>query len=131
MLRDGAVYRAATAIVTTSTGVLASGAITFKPKLPEATADAIKALPMGLMNKIIFEFDDKANAIFEKLAPNTGALFHDDNGAPVAFVLRPFGRNMAIGFIGGDNAWELEKLPAKELSAMILAKLAGALGAAG
>ncbi|MCC6810558.1 MAG: NAD(P)/FAD-dependent oxidoreductase [Deltaproteobacteria bacterium] len=126
--KTGEVYQATTAIVTTSTGVLASGAIRFTPKLPSETSAAIKALPMGLMNKVIFEFDDRANAVFAKIPDNTGAIFHDDDGAPVAFVLRPHGKNMAIGFVGGENAWRLEKLPVKDLKALMLGKLTSAYG---
>jgi monoamine oxidase len=83
---------------------------------------------MGLMNKVVFEFDERASDIFNKIEDNTGALLHDDKGPPVAFVLRPHGKNMAIGFVGGDYAWELEKLPPKHVSALILDKLAAALG---
>jgi monoamine oxidase len=44
--------RARACIVTVSTGVLAAGAIRFKPPLPVPTQEAIDGLPMGTLNKV-------------------------------------------------------------------------------
>lgn len=44
-------------IITVSTGVLQSGAITFKPCLPDKTGTAISLLPCGTLNKIGLRLD--------------------------------------------------------------------------
>lgn len=50
-------YRAKTAVVTVSTGVLRAGAIEFVPGLPATTRDAIAALPLGLIYKCALGFN--------------------------------------------------------------------------
>lgn len=50
-------YRAKTAVVTVSTGVLGAGAIEFVPGLPATTRDAIAALPLGLIYKCALGFN--------------------------------------------------------------------------
>jgi monoamine oxidase len=52
-------YRARTAVVTVSTGVLGAGAIEFRPLLPAATRNAIAALPLGLVYKCALGFNKR------------------------------------------------------------------------
>lgn len=49
-------FKARTAIVTASLGVLKAGTIEFRPALPERKADAVKKLGMGALIKVIAEF---------------------------------------------------------------------------
>ncbi|HEY0552930.1 MAG TPA: FAD-dependent oxidoreductase [Thermoanaerobaculia bacterium] len=114
--KQGERFSGRMALVTVSTGVLAAGKIRFEPALPAGKMAAIRGLPMGLLDKVILEF-------------STPDVFPKQGGAPVedswllyggdldrrdddmAFVFRPMGSLIAIGFFGGQRAWELEKLP--------------------
>jgi monoamine oxidase len=101
-------FRARRALVTVSTGVLAAGKIAFDPPLPARKLAAIAGLPMGLLNKVIFEF---TTDVFPPGATPNSWVLHDGPGRDdVAFVLKPFGAPVAIGFFGGRRAWELERL---------------------
>jgi monoamine oxidase len=95
-------------LVTVSTGVLAAGRIAFDPPLPARKLAAIAGLPMGLLNKVIFEF---RSDVFPPSAIPSSWVLHDGPGRDdVAFVVKPFGAPAAIGFFGGKRAWELERL---------------------
>lgn len=103
-------------LVTVSTGVLASGKIRFEPELPADKVAAISGLPMGLLNKVILEFSThdvfprKDGVLLEDVwLLYGGDLDHLDDD--MAFVVRPMGTPIAIGFFGGNKAWQLEKLP--------------------
>lgn len=92
-------------ILTVSVGVLEAGHITFEPGLPAWKRDAIEALQMGPVNKIALGF---AGPVLEvpdgTYAPSAGAA------APgIGFQLRPFGRDLAIGWVAGREAVELER----------------------
>ena len=103
-------------LVTVSTGVLAAGKIQFDPELPAAKVAAIRGLPMGLLDKVILEFSSPdvfprqdGAAVENAWLLYGGDLDRRDDG--MAFVFRPMGTLIAIGFFGGKRAWELEKLP--------------------
>ncbi len=103
-------------LVTVSTGVLAAGKIQFEPALPAAKVAAIRGLPMGLLDKVILEFSTPD--VFPRqdgaLVENAWLLYGGDldrRDDDMAFVFRPMGAPIAIGFFGGERAWELEKLP--------------------
>lgn len=104
------------ALVTVSTGVLAAGKIQFEPMLPADKVAAIRGLPMGLLDKVILEFS--TSDVFPQQDGATvtdswllygGDLEHREDD--MAFVFRPMGTPIAIGFFGGKRAWELEQLP--------------------
>jgi monoamine oxidase len=114
--KQGERFSARMALVTVSTGVLAAGKIRFEPELPAGKVAAIRGLPMGLLNKVILEFSTpdvfprQDGAILE----DVWLLYGGDlgrNDDDMAFVVRPMGTSIAIGFFGGQRAWELEKLP--------------------
>lgn len=114
--KTGERFSARMALVTVSTGVLAAGKIGFEPELPADKIAAIRGLPMGLLNKVILEFSTpdvfprKNGATLEDVwLLYGGDLDHRDDD--MAFVFRPVGSLIAIGFFGGQRAWELEKLP--------------------
>lgn len=120
-------YKAANALLTVSVGVLAAGppkGIAFDPELPPAKKSAISQLQMGNLQKIIIPFKDD---IFRGASVNSWVLTEGDlpvdaqkfakerhlpmvegKGLVMAFVVKPLGKNMAIGFFGGDWAQALE-----------------------
>lgn len=109
-------FSARMVLVTVSTGVLAAGRIRFEPELPADKQAAIRGLPMGLLDKVILEFSKPD--VFPKqdgaLVENAWLLYGGDlahGNDDMAFVFRPMGAPIAIGFFGGQRAWELEKLP--------------------
>lgn len=92
-------------IVTVSTGILTSGAIRFIPVLPSAHQDAVKNLPMGLLNKAAFRLPD--GALSNISGVRTTWL---GQGGQSAYVLsRPNGQNLVVSFVGGRQAWSLER----------------------
>jgi monoamine oxidase len=120
-------YQAANALITVSAGVLAAGppkGIAFDPALPAAKKSAISQLEMGNLQKVIIPFRDD---IFRDARVNSWVLTQGDlpaaaqsfakerhlpiiegKGLVMAFVMKPLGKNMAIGFFGGDWAKALE-----------------------
>ncbi len=114
--KQGERFSGRMALVTVSTGVLAAGKIQFDPGLPAAKAAAIRGLPMGLLDKVILEFSTPD--VFPKqdgaTVENAWLLYGGDldrRDDDMAFVFRPMGTLIAIGFFGGKRAWELEALP--------------------
>ncbi len=101
--------RAAAAIVTVSTGVLAAGAIRFTPALPHAVQAAIEGLPMGLLSKIALPI----------AAPPPGFVADSlllDRAYPITFDAWPDAHPFVTGFIGGRLAWSLATDPAAATS---------------
>lgn len=109
-------------LVTVSTGVLASGAMQFKPALPPWKAQALAALPMGLLTKIVLLLPrpvELACYAVDLAATRSGHLHlvHYDRGGTVMTVL-----------IGGPFARRLmseSKDAAIAFGRSILARLAG------
>lgn len=101
---DRGSVRAAAAIVTVSTGVLAFEEIAFRPGLPEAHLEAIFDLPMGLLTKLPLEIRGTRLGLraFDDLLIERHAL-HD-----IFFLCFPFDCDLMVGFVGGDFAWEIE-----------------------
>jgi monoamine oxidase len=93
------------AIVTLPTGVLATGRVRFEPALPVEKQRAIEALPMGLLTKIALCFEgDPFGAgdtfyLHRQTADQRAALY----------MMRPCGQDLALAFVGGDLARELER----------------------
>ncbi len=105
-------YRGRRVVVTVSTGILAARRIVFAPELPDSKWEAIRSLPMGLLNKVVFEFpkDVFANEVTSEW------VLHQRPGQPagrtpevMAFVIKPLGADMAVGFYGADQARDFEK----------------------
>ena len=124
----GGTLRARAVLVTVSTGVLAAGRLRFTPELPAEILGAVHGLPLGLLSKVALRIapgalDLPAFTRFERRAA-------DEADAPMTFLLRPFGRDHAIGFIGGAQAWALAREGSAAAEAYFRAELAGHLGAA-
>ena len=92
---------AAAAIVTVSTGVLASGEIWFNPPLPPDVQAAIHALPMGLLTKVALHAPDRGAS---GIAANSLLVRRDGR---MTFNAWPQDRPYVTGFVGGRLAWSL------------------------
>ncbi|MFN8981924.1 MAG: flavin monoamine oxidase family protein [Alphaproteobacteria bacterium] len=120
--------RAHAAIITVSTGVLAQGSITFTPDLPAERRAAIKALPLGLLNKLFFPIPPGVLPEFGPFA----SLRRDIAGLddrPISWIARPFGAPVMLAFIGGSLAWELSRAGARATEAHARAEFARVFGA--
>ena len=120
--------RARAVLVTVSTGVLAAGALRFAPELPDEVMEAVRGLPLGLLSKVALRLAPGALEVpaftrFERRVEG-------DDDAPMNFMLRPFGRDHAVGFIGGALAWALAREGRVAAEAFFRAELARHLGAA-
>lgn len=94
--------KAAAAIVTVSTDVLAAGVIKL-PSALDAWVEAAGQLPLGLADKVVFEIDQQYD-----LEPDTQVLGNPHAAKTGSYHLRPFGRPLIEGFLGGAAARELE-----------------------
>jgi monoamine oxidase len=93
------------AIVTLPAGVLAAGRVRFEPPLPLEKQRAIDALPMGLLTKVALRFEGDPFGqgdtfyLHRRTADQRAALY----------MVRPCGEDLALAFIGGDLARDLEE----------------------
>ena len=97
-------------IVTVSTGVLNAGRIAFDPPLPADTTEAIAALPMGLLSKIVL----RAKGADRLGLGRQTHLFRKRESLAAPFlstIAWPRGEDHVIGFVGGQAAWELAADP--------------------
>jgi len=117
---------AAAVILTVSTNVLAGGRIAFDPPLPAARREALAAVPTGQAAKIALAF---TRNVFEPEAPFSLRVDHPSHGAFI-FEIRPFGRELAIGHLGGPWAVEAEAAGPDAMAGLALDALAHAFGAA-
>ena len=92
------------AVLTVSTGVLANEKIKFFPELPIRKKEAINNLPIGLLNKIGFEFDLSWQEAHQ--GQTADYLIGDRDFCSIEFGF--YDSNIAVGFVGGRFAEELE-----------------------
>jgi monoamine oxidase len=97
--------QAQVAIITVSTGVLASGRIAFRPALPDATLAAIAALPMGTYNRIILEVPNDPY----RLGADASVLFKLDNPNALGLLANVGGGPLWFADVGGRFGKELEE----------------------
>ena len=98
--------RARRVLVTVSTNVLASGAITFSPSLPNWKQDAIAALPLGVHNRIGIMLNDDP---FGPDVDDNATIMLEGDDVPMAIELRPFGHPYVSGVTGGRFGSWLER----------------------
>jgi monoamine oxidase len=125
----GGTVQARGCIVTVSTGVLAADGIGFAPALPEAVRAAIDGLPQGLLAKVMLRAagsDRLDQPAFARLARQV----EGPGDTPMSWMLWPFGRAHAIGFIGGERAWALARQGRAAAEAFARSELARYFGAA-
>jgi monoamine oxidase len=102
------IYHGRRVVVTVSTGVLAAHRIAFQPDLPAWKWDAIHQLPMGLLNKVVFQFNgpilpaEHASEWVLYLKPDASSR------EVMAFVVKPLGANIIVGFYGATQARTFE-----------------------
>jgi len=113
-------------IVTVSTGVLDGQAIRFTPELPDWKREAIARVPMGALNKVALQFDRP----FPDADGNTSVNYPVEAGEAVSFLINPFGAPMAIAFVGGETARELEGQEQSAVVDFIREQLASMFGSA-
>ena len=113
-------------IVTVSTGVLGGQAIRFTPELPDWKQAAIERLPMGVLNKVALQFDRP----FPDADDNTSVNYPVEAGEAISFLINPFGAPMAVGFVGGETARELEGQEQSAVVDLIREQLASMFGSA-
>lgn len=102
--------RARTALVTVSTGVLASGSIAFDPGLGGEKQQALVNLPMGLVTKIPLFFAEGSPAL--AFSPNASLVPQVDGERGHSFLIKPMGQPLVVCHVGGSLAWDLSTQPA-------------------
>lgn len=117
--------RANACILTVPVGVLKSGAIRFTPDLPTATRDALAGLHMGALTKIALKVEGDRFG----LTPGASLL---ETGAPermMNFDMYPDGKDIVIGYCGGDYARKISEAGPEEARAHVVDLLAKMVGA--
>jgi monoamine oxidase len=107
---DRGSLRARAALVTVSTGVLASGRITFDPVFDGELQKALTGLPMGLITKMALHFEQKSPAVEFPWNATVVPQVKGERGH--SFLMRPMGLPMAICLVGGSLAWDMATQPA-------------------
>lgn len=121
IVSDAGTIDARAVIVTVPTSILANSGIAFVPDLPRKR-EAAAALPLGLADKVFFAIADGADI-------PSGHLFGSkDRVGTISFDLRPGGRPVIHGFVGGDFARGLERGGARAFEAEARAQLTAMLG---
>lgn len=119
--------RARSLIVTVSTNVLASGAIRFTPELPARLMSALHGVPTGHANKVAFHFRRDVFGL-----PDTSYANFIDLRNPArpacSFQVRPFGSDLAIAYLGGDLAENLDRAGEAEMTAFAREALSDMFG---
>ena len=100
---DKGSIRAKKVIITVSTGVLAFGNIEFEPELPPHYTESFFDLPMGMLTKIPVEIKGSRLG----LKPFDDLLIERPARHDIYFLSFPFDKDLMVGFVGGDFAWEL------------------------
>ena len=121
---QGAV-RAAAAIVTVSTAVLANGWVRFDPALPDWKRSAIEAVPMGAANKVGFAL---RRDVFGD-PPGRFSIFSSDKADAMHFHVRPCGERVVGAYVGGRICDALEKDGPAAMTALARERLKAIFGA--
>jgi monoamine oxidase len=112
-------------VVTASTSVLAVGGIAFDPPLPARKQEAFAAIPLGEANKVAIAFER------DVFGPGDSYRLHIEHRTreAIRFEFRPFGRNLALGYLAGRFAAELEAKGPDAMAAFALDQLVQVFGA--
>jgi monoamine oxidase len=111
------------AVVTVSTRVIQDEVIDFLPALPDWKRDAYAAITLGNANKVSYKIDrnllgEEHNTAFIQMTADQGMWFQ----------LRPFGKDMANGYIAGSLGAQVEAEREAALIATGRQALASAFG---
>ena len=110
------------AIVTVPSTMIASGALRFRPDLPDKV-EAAAGVPLGLADKLFLALDGA-----EEFPPGTRLFGRTDRTGTGTYHIRPFGRPLIEGYVGGRLAQELERGGEDAFAAFAMDELAGVLG---
>lgn len=116
--------RAKACILTVPVGVLKAEAIRFTPALPAATRDALAGLNMGALTKIALKVEG------DRFGITPGASFLE-SGKPeglINFDMYPDGKDLVIGYCGGDFARQISQAGPDEARAHVTDLLATMIG---
>jgi monoamine oxidase len=116
---DAGIIEARKAIVAVPTDVLASGRISFSPKIDDRLHAALQ-LPLGHVEKLFFELPDP-----DSLPANAHLLGDPRSADTGSYMLRPLGMPVVEAFFGGD--W-LKGLTGEDLAAKGREELGHLLG---
>ncbi|MCW0018625.1 NAD(P)/FAD-dependent oxidoreductase [Rhizobium sp. BT-226] len=119
---DRGPVKAAAAIITSSTTVLARGAIDCGPEADDHL-HAANQLPLGLADKLFLELHGNHG-----LEPETHLLGDPQNAETGSYYIRPLGRQVVEGFFGGNGAVVIERAGLVEAFAFALDQLSSLLG---
>ena len=92
-------------MVTVSTGVLAPGAITFAPRLPNDKTESFHAFPMGSYNHIALLY---STDVFG-MGPNSYIIPLAADKRDAGLLSNADGTGLVMIYVGGDLSWELER----------------------
>lgn len=93
------------ALLTVSTNVLAAEVIDFAPALPAWKLAAAAAVPLGAANKVALQIDGRLLGVEE----HTNAVVRLGEREAMFFQLRPFGWDLASGYLSGPLCSDLER----------------------
>ena len=123
---DDSVVLADRVLVTVPLGVLKAGVITFEPELPGDKLAAISRLGMGVLDRVILEFDevfwDEDVDLIGYVGDEPGLFIEWDNWARVA------GKPIIVGFNAGSVAERIEAMPDNEIIALAVQVLTNIYG---
>jgi polyamine oxidase len=123
---DESVVFADRVLVTVPLGVLKAGVITFEPELPGDKLAAIGRLGMGVLDRVILEFDevfwDEDVDLIGYVGDEPGLFIEWDNWARVV------GKPIIVGFNAGSVAERIEALPDNEVIALAVRALTNIYG---
>ncbi len=113
------------AIITVSTGVLASDQIEFQPPLPARWRGAIESLPMGNLVKVAIQFDRDIYGEFR----DEEFTYFEEPKTTMNFVTGLDDHRMAIAYMGGALADTMEAMGPDGARDFVLERLEKAFGA--
>ena len=121
---DRGTLKAERVLVTVSNAVLWAGIPDFEPQLPDWKLDALAKLPLGYASKVVLEVRDA-----QELLPSEAYVMYGP-GAPdtISFEVRPFGRDIVVGHLGGRFCQSLEAAGEAEMIAFATERLAAMYG---
>ena len=108
-------------IITVPTSLLAEGRIAFDPPLPDWKREAAAHLPMGVLDKVTLQFGPAFEAMAEGAETTSLLVQTGMDEQPWSHILRPFGSNLSVGFLGGDFTRDLSAGPDADRIAIDLA----------
>ncbi len=117
-------FSSRSAIVTVSTGVLASDQIEFKPALPAAWRAAIESLPMGRFVKVAIQFDRDIYGDFR----DDIFIYLEEPSIFIGIVTGMDDHRMAVAYICGALADEIEEMSDQDARDFFLDRLEKVFG---